>query len=405
MTTTDTAIPVDFFAEAQRAMELVDECEEVDSDVEDEWGNNMLQTQYKDATDRLCRLPDGDLHYCDHHCPFAHPDKDGNRVCVHTGLVVGHVTIERSDNSTGRSTWSCDPDMNSGGPVGGAWRKKRDMVKASSTAYDEARSLDDAEMPKAIEVERPLRSSSKRGALCVDEAPPEDSGPKRIRVSKKDVQSHSTRTVLMETAVSTFTKIVGKQSRKSDTKPVVDPRLLKKDLLYTAAVKKYLKEVAANGETPSIDDLSNIELAVGKVVREETAKYNASLLDEGRVYSMHFSAAAARLAVSLWSGACSTPYLRNARRGTDSFRPFCVGVFYAMKRGLSLVDGTVLVPKLDEFTEALPTQRVISADPALKSLHASSHRGLCTLHRSIASVNPQQAVSIFAEAIRSSRAF
>ena len=405
MTTTDAAMPMDLFAEAQRAMELVDECEEIDSDDEDEWGNNALQTQHKEATDRLCRLPDGDLHYCDRHCPFAQPDKDGNRACMYTGLVVGHVTVERTDNSTGRSTWSADPDINAGGPMGGAWRKKRDMVKASSTAYDEARSLDDTEMPKAIEVERAPRSASKRGALCVDEAPQEDSGPKRIRVSKKDVGSHSTRTLLMEEALTTFCKILGKPSKKSGATPTVDPRLLNKDLLYTAAIKKYTKEALANGETPSIDDLHNIELAVIKVVKEETDKHNASLLSEGRVYSMHFRAAAARLAVALWSGACSTPYLGKARRGADSFRPFCAGAYYAMKRGLSLADGTVLVPKLEEFTEALPTQRVISADPALKSLHASSHRGLCTLHRAIASVDPAKATGIFGEAIRASRDF
>ena len=432
---------MDFFAEAELAMEMTSEYEEqeIDSDEEvsshtklhtqpplltpqtrfahfccvwstrvyqDQWGNNVVALRHREAMDRVVRLPDGDFHYCDCHCPFSHPDKDGNRVCEYTGIVVGTVTVERTDNSTGRSTWSSDPDVSSGGPMGGAWRKKRDMHKASSTAFNEARTLDDTEMPKAIEVPRAVRSACKRGALCVDEVAPADTCPKRARVSKKNVTSLGTRTMLIDEALSTFSKLLGKpQSPATPKLHTIDPRLLDKRLLFHAALKKYLKETLASGNVPFLDDISNIELAVTKVVGEEKEKNRIALASEGRVHSVHFRAAAARLAVALWSGACSTPYLAKARRGADSFRPFCAGVYYGFKRGISLADGTVLVPKLSEFTDAMPTPREIASDPASKSLHASSHRGLCTVHRAIASIDPQQATRVFAQAVSAAKAF
>lgn len=404
-----TTVEMDFFAEAERARELdgieTSDHESVDSDEQDDWGNNKNQMTDQHSIDRLCRLPDGDVHFCDAFCPFSHPDKDGNRVCVYTGLVVGRVAIERTDNSTGRSTWSADPDVNSGGPMGGAWRKKRDMNKASATAYDDAKQMDDTEMPKAVNQELAERSLCKRGALCVDEEAPVETGPKRTRISKKDVASHTTRTLLMEEALTIFSKLLGKSVKITVPTLPIDPRLLNRDLLFEAAVRKYCKQTAARGKVPCMDDITNIELAVIRVIKEETEKQCAFTCEQDRVHSIHFRAAAARLAVSLWSGACSTPYLAKSRRGADSFRPFCAGVYYGLKRGISLADGTILVPKLDEFSKALPTQRAIAADSAAKSLHASSHRGLCTLHRTISSVNPKQATVIFGEAIRACKAF
>ena len=77
--------------------------------------------------------------------------------------------------------------------------------------------------------------------------------------------------------------------------------------------------------------------------------------------------------------------MKEKAKNTESFRPFISGVLYALKRGVALSDGTAVVPQLPELADALPALRATAANSAAKTIHASSHRGLCTLHRSIAS--------------------
>ena len=73
-------------------------------------------------------------------------------------------------------------------------------------------------------------------------------------------------------------------------------------------------------------------------------------------------------------------------------------------RGGQYVCANALKPALNEFAAALPTSRAIAAgDPALKSLHAASHRGLCSLHRVINSVDPEEAEQVFAKTIQRAR--
>jgi hypothetical protein len=400
----------DFFEHALQYQNAAASSSE-DEDEEDEWGIKASENAHANMQCRVCRLPDGDIHVCDDECPYAvqgcdhNGHSNGDYVCAHTGRVVTRYCEVRTDMSTGRSTWSADPDMQGGGPMGGKWRKKRDMKKESQTAYLAARQFDDSEMPRAIEAPKAARAGAKRGALCVDEAAPEDTGPKRIRISKKDVASNSTRTLLIEEATATFGKLFGKYGIVADKTPAVDARLLDFNLLFQAAVKKYLKETAAKGGRPSMDEVHNIALAVDKVIADEKRKLaELGSLNRGSVTGMRFRNNAARLAVALWTGACHTSYLNQARRGADSFRPFCCGVFYGFKRGLALSDGTIIVPKIDEFTQALPSSKAIAAEPVLKSLHASSHRGLCTIHRAIAAAGDAKAArSIFDESIRISR--
>ena len=385
----------------------------IDSDDEDDWGANMLDKRLADARSRTVTLPDGDIHVCDTECPYAIEDASGDCTCPWTGRVVTRCCAARTDQSTGRSTWSSDPDMQSGVPLGG-WGKKRDMMQASRQAFADASTIDDGVMPTcgasagsavASAGASASRAGGKRGALCVDEAPPSDEGPKRQRASKRDVETMDVRSSLYAEAERTLLDLLGKRVKSTRTKPAVDPRLLNKEILFGAALKKYLKETLANGRAPSMDDVSNISLAVDRVIAEERSKLTV-VTDQPtlRVYEPRFREASTRLAVSLWTGACRTPYLKNAKRGADSFRPFCAGVYYAFKRGLWLNDGTVLVPRVDAFTNAIPPPRKIAADPASKSLHASSHRGLCTLHKCIGSVSLETARELFDDAIRGARA-
>jgi hypothetical protein len=219
--------------------------------------------------------------------------------------------------------------------------------------------------------------------------------------------------MLVDEAMTTFSKLFGKYGAvvvSSDKTPVVDARLLNFDLLFQAAVKKYLKETAAKGGRPSMDEIHNIALAVNNVIADEKRKLKQdsqrSKLDAPSITGVRFRQQAAVLAVALWTGACGTSYLSQARRGADSFRPFCAGVYYGFKRGLALSDGTVLVPRIDDFAKALPSSKVIATDASLKSLHASSHRGLCTIHRAIAAAGQaKEARTVFADAIRAAKSF
>lgn len=397
------------FAQADAAFELegCPRCERDDDDVlsddEDDFGNNVLAQRVYDARYRCVTLPDGDIHLCDAGCPYAEEDREGNLVCPHTGRVVARCCAERTDLSTGRVTWSSDPDMQSGTPYGG-WIKKRDMMSLSKDAFTYARQLDDSEMPWCTSAPgRARRSASKRGALCVDEIEVPDVGPKRLRTTKRDVDLTDVRHALLEEAERTLLGLLGKQrsgGRLSAKASTFDPRLLTKEVLFPAVLKKYLKEMRASGRLPQMDDVHNISLQVDKVIAEERAKAHHK---SDRVRQPGFREAAARLAVTLWSGACRTPHMQETKRGTDAFRPFCAGVFYAFKRGLTLPDGGVLVPRVDAFTNALPSPRAIAADPAIKSLHASSHRGLKAIHRCINSVSAPEALKLFDEAVRAAK--
>ena len=93
-----------------------------------------------------------------------------------------------------------------------------------------------------------------------------------------------------------------------------------------------------------------------------------------------FRSCVANLIVSLWVAACNSPYMLNSpKRGTDAFRPFVCGILYAMKRGLRLEDGSVVVPQCSMVASALPVLRGTGGNAAAKTLHSSSHRGICTV--------------------------
>ena len=105
----------------------------------------------------------------------------------------------------------------------------------------------------------------------------------------------------------------------------------------------------------------------------------------------------ARLIVSLWHAACLTPHMRDDRKGNDSFRPFAAGVLYSLKRGVYLEDGTCIVPELETLAAHLPALRSTQSTRQAKQLQSSSHRGICTLHRSITSIaemEPDEATQV-----------
>ena len=406
----DTSIE-SIWQDADSALFAEDRQYKTKSLAEDAWGNCVSVNEFTNIRSKIVRLPDGDIHICSSACPFAVSLNDGDRVCPHTGHVVGRCCEDRTDSSTGRSSYSADPDMV--GPQLGGWRKKRCMVKASVCAFRDAKLMNDAEMPKAIEAPAAARAGLKRGALCVDEVAPTESTMKRTRNSKKSA-THSTLALLVAEATGIFSKLTkGGAPPRPNPKPRLtwaEPKSFglggaPPDLLFSAAVRKYLRETVAVGMLPVLDDINNISLAVKHIVAQEKIKREGvatATASGGQISSVGFKSAAARLAVALWSASCKTAYLSTARRGADSFKSFCCGVFYAFKRGISLSDGTILVPQNLHVAAAMPAAKTINTDAALKSLHASSHRGLCTLHRCIASVPPASTHALFGEAVRAS---
>ena len=391
------------------------------SDAEDESGENILMSRVRDGRTRIVRLPDGDIHVCDDACEYAEAACDifgrsnGDLVCPHTGRVVHRVCECRTNASTGRSTWSCDPDVQAGTPAYRGGTSRRDMRRASMHAFVMARTMVDTELPEPTLPAVKQITVSKRGARCVGDAPPceaarlhgnaTESSPARPH---RTARSANAITNLRREAALIFDKLIN--APVASTSPAVagvacaaeHPELMRHDVLFGAALRKYLKEVAARSGVPSLDDIHNISLAVQNVLKDHTKRVECATRArlDAKVRNVEFRTLVVTLVVSLFQCASATPYMQSVRKGADAFRPFCAGVCYAFKRGLVLPNGTVLIPKCDTFVSALADSRGATANARLKSLHASSHKGMCTLHRCIASVPPDTVHIVFDAAIR-----
>ncbi len=349
----------------------------------------------------VCYLADGDVHVCrGHNCQFLELNEDGCYVCKHSGIVAGPKSV-RTDFSTGRQAGSADPDAHAGEPVGGTWKPKKDGVGLSRIAFEAAGSIEEDAIYVSPEVKKnSSRPPVKRGARCVDEpVAPVAASPKRARPSRNADISRETFNRLCQEAEVTMRDLVN-----FDKKPVKekarDPRLMNKDILFAAAIKRYLKECSSTGSLPTLDAVHNIAIAASNVAEEEKRKSaieggNVSLLLKVRMREQVTS-----LAVTLWNSSLETPYMQESRRGSDSFKPFICGVLYGLKRGVSLPDGSVVVPSCPQLAEALPALRATVGGSKAKALHASSHRGLCTLHRCINSCTENEASEIYANATR-----
>jgi len=349
-------------------------------------------------------LPCGDIHVCKgNKCPFLELNEDKCYVCSLSGMCFGTQAV-REDYSTGRQAGSSNPDDHAGEPVGGQWKPKKDMHALSSQAYRGANTLlEETGSPagdkspdtcKGKESPRP----AKRGARCVDEPDPEPQ-QKRTRNARRTGHSREQFRQLVEDAEATLCKLVNFDKREEGkaSKPR-DPRLQDKNALFQAAMRKYTKECLASGTAPTLDTVHNIALAAANVAAEEKRKAAMENGKQALLLKVRMREQVTSLAVCLWEASCNTPYMDGARRGADSFRPFVCGVLYALKRGVNLPDGTVVVPSCPQLAAALPALRSTAANSVAKALHASSHRGLCTLHRSINSCSADVASETYANA-------
>ena len=357
---------------------------------------------------RVFYLPDGDVHIClGCKCPHAEYNSDQHMICGITGVVLGVMQHEDPQESVNGRKPSNSPDDHAGEPVGGKWQPKKDMFGLSQQAYMNATTIDASVdyVDKVSEEKMSTpRAPAKRGALCVDETPPcKTASCKRARVNKRDVKDHDGYINLVNEASNILQKLVNydkKPVTKVRNPPVVDKRLTDATFLFGAAVKRYVKDCLSNSATPTMDAVHNLAIVAQNVAAEERAKLADSATP--KILNPTIKQLVAELVVSLWRASCSTTYMDASKRGTDSFRPFACGVFYALKRGVALPDGRIVVPPLPEsFTACLPALRSTAQHSIAKTLHSSSHRGLCTLHRCVNAVSDHKdAAFLFNDAAR-----
>jgi len=388
--------------------QTVDDSDSEDDDVD-------LFAPSKRCLPVIGRLPCGDLHVCrvGKSCPFLEANDDRIMVCTLTGLEHGpEQTDEYYDLNGGTGKKSGDPDQSCGELLHGKWARRADPTHASRMAFELANQICDEDVfqcaPDASGASA-CKRQTKRGALCVGEVE-EEKLSKRSRSSKKNVDNFDTRSHLHAEAESVITKMINYQRTSSFKQKAVsgkierkcapfDPRLCDEKFVYTKTLQRYVKNCIVSNSAPSLDAIHNLCLMAKEVSAKARLEQKKSESVDG-IRTAKFRGLCSSLIVSLWSAICSTPYMANARRGTDAYRPFICGVLYGFKRGIKLDSGKVLVPQCQQLSDALPVLRGTGGNTLAKTLHSSSHRGLCTLSRCIASVPKTQQAEVFSNVIR-----
>jgi len=361
-------------------------------------------------------LPCGDIHLCriGRPCPYLVSSDDRILVCRYTGVEHGpEHTEEFFDLNGGTGKKSGDPDQSCGELLYGKF-KRADPVIASRLAFGASHLFDDSGCAESIpsylnEDAVPVKQPQKRGALCVGQEDSNDVS-KRPRCSKRNIDSFQTRSHLHTEAESVICKMIDHKrvsSFKNKAPPgcverkcaPLDARMCDEEFVFSKSLQKYLKNCVASRTAPSLDTIHNISL-MAQTVSSKARKKRDTHLETDNIRTAKFRTLCSSLIVSLWSAACRTPYMESARRGSDAYRPFVCGVLYAFKRGVSLHNGAVLVPQCPQLADALPVLRGTGGNKLAKTLHSSSHRGMCTLSRCIASVPHSQQAHAFADVAR-----
>lgn len=348
----------------------------------------------------VTRLRNGDYHVCHREfCEFATLDEDRQLICAATGILVGQDFVRDHDASwTGRSTTSGDPDVIGGTPQGG-WKPRKDAFAESQRAFAASKGMSAAEVvyqESAKEKKaREARAVAKRGATCVDEAADEAAADaKRERSLKRTREGREITeklkleaAAIMEKLTQPISGVVVAAAEEPAAKP--DIRLQSYEFVRCIMLRRFIASCQKGDDYLSMSRLNDVSVAANEFARQQrlTAKATTTTAPVRQVFSGETKSKTAGLVVALWRAACSTAYLAEVRRGTDSFRPFVCGCLYALKRGLSIevLNNLEIIPSIPKLSAQLPTLRSADASTAARQLQSSSHRGLCTLHRAISS--------------------
>ena len=419
-------------ADEAKLQSRMDEGEDACNDIDE--NNDAFKVMYANARGRVrtgkttCTvLPDGDVHVCyGMQCPHTEVTKEKQIVCTLTCRVVG-VEHSRDQEAgwTGRSVGSANPDDTAGTPIGG-WIKRRDMFNASSQAWQMARSFGEADQasskpytPLPTRPDKPTeRVPTKRGALCVDvgiaaadgeqtSSPPSH---RRQRVGRRETW---TRDAVDKLIMEAHSQVINKLFIIDDEIPTAtsepearDPRLENLEFVRTLALRRYVNACVKGLQRLNLNVLNDVCIHANAFVRARRAEASSeasaatdSSKDKrrGACYQGPVRNLIARLIVGLWHAACLTPHMKHNRKGNDSFRPFAAGVLYSLKRGVYLENGTCVVPELETLATHLPALRSTQSTQAARQLQSSSHRGICSLHRSITSIaemEPDEAAQV-----------
>jgi hypothetical protein len=343
--------------------------------------------------------PHGDVHVCfGMQCPHVRLSHENQYICGISGRVVAIEHTGDADPSwTGRSTGSANPDDSAGTPIGG-WVKRRDMWAASVAAYRNAHTISDAEIAPAVTAAPSASAAVKRGALCVDERPDENAPTKKSRSSRKDNWTRDAIKKLASDAIWVIDHLFIANLKRASEEPAPDPRLQNLEYVKAMAIRKYVARCAKGESALNLDVLGNVIIHANAFVREQRAEAARRLNKAAEraackrnrttaVFSGQIRNELSKLIVSLWRACCLTKHFLSAKKGGDSFQPFASGILYSLKRGLYLDDGTCVVPVLEELAAHLPALRSANSTPAAKRLQSSSHRGICSIQRALASIS------------------
>ena len=373
-------------------------------------------------------LEGGTFHVCrGMRCPHAEQcvDREKHYVCSLSGRVIGAAVESAHDAGwTGRSCGSADPDMASGAVPSRTWRNKRDAFTESARAYSKAKQINDddvvfssyacsfataKEEAAAAAGAAADGATSKRGAPCVSEideaAVSEQRRAKAMRritsLSRRDVQAR-----LIGDAMAVVQKLFSapptpsapsasnasaapSSSSDAATSSSSDPRLENFNFVFTVGLKRYVEKCVAGNDAVDLSSIHDVAIAASNFVRErrneakqrKVASKLRSICVNTRTVEI-----CARLIVSVWNAVCVTSHFLETQTG-DSFRPFAAGVVYGLKRGIRMKSGLTVVPRIDVLADQLPTLRSSASNAEARQLQASSHRGLCSLHRALASID------------------
>ena len=359
-------------------------------------------------------------------------------------------STNRDSAWTGRSIASCNPDDSCGVPVGGWRKRQNMMglsVMAYKNAHLLSDAEVENVQPGLLTAQaagaapfnridcndrgecggnpsstppRP-KPATKRGALCVQDADaspprledddaepaPPNKHPKKHRAQRRsdDGAQNAAHKKLNEEAFGVVGVLLNcshvedertatrstAQADQQQPQPSSDAaeRLKNVDYVLRMALKKMVAEAKTGSRALNLSGVHDVCVRAHQFVREQRTKAQseqAASTDAGKAMSGISRSLCAELIVALWVAASETPHMKNGKKGADSFRSFAAGVLYAFKRGNTLRDGTVIVPRLPQITGLLPTLRSTTASATARQLQSSSHAGICSLHRSIASV-------------------
>lgn len=408
----------DLFRHALRAKNG-DEWEEEDE-------NSMQIDEQTQSETRVVKLPTGGFHVCrGRECPHVSvciTSTEKEFVCDITGEVVG-VSIETNLDSswTGRSVGSCDVDSTNAGCPTQPWRAKRDAFLSSASAWERAKTInieDVEEDDTNFRMPPPPTEAKllKRGAPCVIEASSSSvQNERKERAVKRAValQDHVTMERLRKDASSVVSKLVSTafedddaqtRRRKTPETPAAvesasleDPRLQNYEFVFLVGLRRYLARCQKEGIAPCIDAIHNTSIAASEFVKARQRAFKKKReggLDKHAARAVVSNGQTidncAALICTLWIAVSATTPFQDAQFG-ESFRPFAAGVLYALRQGVVLENGEgaemEVIPKIPLISDHLPTLKSSNVSYAARQLQSSSHKGMCAIHRSIASVS------------------